>query len=135
MSLSMVVFQNSGDVALKDMVSGLGLDLVISVAFSNLHDSVILCSSVVRLWLPQSRVLLLSRSALLHPEVDKKQCHGLGVSQITLQCYSAKVVQNSFHICRFTISEVLFFLFVSYLYVFPCRAGKLLKCEEKLNLA
>ena len=39
MSLSMVVFQNSGDVALKYVVSGLGLDLVISVAFSNLHDS------------------------------------------------------------------------------------------------
>lgn len=77
--------------------------------------TLILCSSVVRLWLPQSRVLLLSRSALLHPEVDKKQCHGLGVSQITLQCYSAKVVQNSFHICRFTISEVLFFLFLIFM--------------------
>lgn len=77
------------------------------MGFSNLPDSIILCSSMVRLWLPQSRFLSLSCSALLHPEVDKKQCHGPGVSQITPQCCSAKVIGNSFHISRFTISEVL----------------------------
>jgi len=46
-SLSLVVFQHCGDVALRDMVSGhggddLGLDLVTLEAFSNFNDSVIL---------------------------------------------------------------------------------------------
>jgi len=45
-SLSLEVFKNHGDVALKDVVSehggeGLGLDLVLEV-FSNLNDSIIL---------------------------------------------------------------------------------------------
>ena len=43
----MEVFQDHGDVALRDVVGGhagdgLGLDLIISEAFSNLNDSMIL---------------------------------------------------------------------------------------------
>ena len=49
-SLSLEVFKNHGDVALKDVVSehggeGLGLDLVLEV-FSNLNDSMILLLSL-----------------------------------------------------------------------------------------
>ena len=46
-SPSLEVFQDHGDVALRDVVGGhagdgLGLDLIISEAFSNLNDSMIL---------------------------------------------------------------------------------------------
>ena len=51
-SLSLEVLKNHGDVALRNMISGhggdgLGLDLVILQLFSNLNDSVILCT---RIW-------------------------------------------------------------------------------------
>ena len=47
-SSSLEVFQNHGDVALRDVVSGHGgggvtVGIVIIVVFSNLNDSVILC--------------------------------------------------------------------------------------------
>jgi len=46
-SLTLEVFRNHGDVALRDMVSGhggdgMGLDLGVLEVFSNLNDSVIL---------------------------------------------------------------------------------------------
>ena len=46
-SPSLEVFKSRGDVALRDVVSGDGLDTdtMVLVVFSNLNDSVILCRS------------------------------------------------------------------------------------------
>ena len=53
--LSLEVFKNCGDVALRDMVSehggeGLGMDLGISVVFSGLIDSLMQCVLLVALF-------------------------------------------------------------------------------------